>query len=355
MKSYRAAALITWVLAALLAMGRVAAHPLGEPPGRLVDLGGYRLHLYCQGNGGPPIIIDTGLGGTSLEWEEVMRELAPYGQVCVYDRAGYGWSDPGPAPRTSSTIVNELYLLLLAAGVDGPYVLVGHSFGGYNVQLFARRYPFLTAGVVLIDSSHPDQVERFQAPPYNVRTAPSSRFGIVRFRSGPKLPAGLSELGRMVATYQHQHWLPRRFIGMELLGFRDSASELRAASPMPPLPLVVLTRGKRAWPHSPEGDRLEQLWLTLQSELAASSPTAVHLIALDSGHLVHVDQPALVAYAVTLVADAERVHSGALAIAPVRMQIPQFSSRHAIWLKDSIGIGSPITVLAQAPADSGVR
>src|SRR5690606_17262306 len=99
----------------------------------------------------------------------------------------------------------------------------------------------------------------------------------------------------------------RRYVGLELFGFRDSARELRAAQPLPPVPLVVLTRGKRVWPADRRGDGLEALWLELQADLAAQSPSAAHLVARRSGHQIQLEQPRLVAYAAELVIEARRL------------------------------------------------
>lgn len=192
----------------------------------------YRLHIECSGRGSPAVILDAGLGGSSLEWVFVVERLRRLTKVCTYDRAGYGGSDTGPLPRTSSRIVTELHRLLARAGVPPPYVLAGHSFGGYNMQLFARRYPALTAGLVLIDASHPEQVERFEAPPLKVVTAPTSRAGIVQFREQPPAHAALPPRLRIKVTEQAQRWKTRRTLSAELLSFRDSAAEVRAAPPL---------------------------------------------------------------------------------------------------------------------------
>src|SRR5918993_4763941 len=121
-------------------------------PGELVDVSGYSLHLNCTGEAGgaPTVVMDSGLGGTVLDWQRVQPELAKSTRVCTYDRAGMGWSDPGPQPRTSRQIVSELHTLLGNAGIEGPYVLVGHSFGGVNMQLYASRHPDEVAGMVVV-------------------------------------------------------------------------------------------------------------------------------------------------------------------------------------------------------------
>ena len=120
---------------------------LDPNPGQMVDIGGRRLHINCQGKNAPVIILDSGIGGFSLEWVTVQRILAGKVRICAYDRAGYAWSEPGPPPRTSSQLVWELHTLLHKAGLAPPYLLAGHSFGGYNVMYFAKRYPEETAGL----------------------------------------------------------------------------------------------------------------------------------------------------------------------------------------------------------------
>ena len=128
---------------AIAAGGDAKAYP---PPGRLVDVGGYRLHIQCAGTGSPAVVLDAGLGGTSLDWNLVQKEMGLTTQVCAYDRAGMGWSETGPLPRTPDQIARELHTLLTNAGIPGPYVLVGHSVGGKNVRMFALQYPDEVAG-----------------------------------------------------------------------------------------------------------------------------------------------------------------------------------------------------------------
>lgn len=308
----------------------------------------YRLHIECSGRGSPAVILDAGLGGSSLEWVFVVERLRRLTKVCTYDRAGYGGSDTGPLPRTSSRIVAELHHLLESAGVPPPYVLAGHSFGGYNMQLFARRYPALTAGLVLIDASHPEQVERFEAPPLNMVTAPSSRAGIVQFRDQPPANAALPPRLRMKVAEQAQRWKTRRTLSAELLSFRDSAAEVRAAPPLGALPLVVLTRGRQDGVMSARKQAFERLWLDLQTELAASSTVAAHLLALGAGHQIHVEQPDLVAYGIAML--VTRARGGALS--PARYAGREghaFLLADVVWLKDDLSVAAP-AVLAAAPS-----
>jgi len=132
-------------------------------PGRLVDVGGYRMHIDCSGTGSPAVILDSGLGDGYLSWRKVQPQIAQWARACSYDRAGFGYSDSSPKPRTSKVFAEELHALLQNAGVPPPYVLVGHSMGGYDVRLYASLYPAGVAGMVLVDASHPEQQKRLPA------------------------------------------------------------------------------------------------------------------------------------------------------------------------------------------------
>jgi pimeloyl-ACP methyl ester carboxylesterase len=136
-------------------------HP---PPGRLVDVGGYRLHLYCTGHGAPIVILDALFPGTVSNWAWVQPEIAKTTRVCAYDRAGLGWSDRGPTPRDAAHHAQELHTLLAKAGEPGPYILVGHSLGGLSVRMFADLYPDQVAGMALIEASDPDAWKRLGKP-----------------------------------------------------------------------------------------------------------------------------------------------------------------------------------------------
>jgi pimeloyl-ACP methyl ester carboxylesterase len=301
---------VRWSRRLLLVTGLAATSAQAgslAPPGEMVDLGTHRLHLLCTGSGTPTVVIDAGLGSLALEWRGVQQALSGRQRVCLYDRAGYGWSDPGPLPRTVDRITDELHHLLEVAKVPAPYVLVGHSFGGYTVQLYAKRYPQQVAGMVLVDASHPGQVQRFLESPLAINTAPSRKVGQVQY-SGfvihDNLPDDIRE-----AVYQ-VGFTPKARAAMtaEYLYFRDSAAEVGSAGELPDRPLVVLSRG--------EGDEatlgrlsierqeaIETLWLELQRELADLAPRAAHLIAERSGHQIHLDQPDLIADAVNMVVD----------------------------------------------------
>src|SRR5262245_46551299 len=124
------------------------------PPGKLVDIGGRRLHLNCTGKGQPAVVMEAGAGDFSFDWELVQPQVARFARVCSYDRAGYAWSDPGPTPRTLRQIAFELHTGLLKAGIKGPYILVGHSLGGAIARTYVSQYPKEIAGMALVDSVH---------------------------------------------------------------------------------------------------------------------------------------------------------------------------------------------------------
>ena len=288
-----AASMVAACLAVSAQLMASPATPKSSIPGRLVDIGGHRLHIYCVGEGVPSIIFDSGVGGFSLEWSRVQNVLARRTRVCAYDRAGYGWSDLGPLPRTSERITRELHTLLERAGVAGPYIIAGHSFGGYNAQLFARNYPDQTAGLVLIDSSHPEQIERLPGPePGTVkRVRPGSNSYVVSwFFPHPNFP----DENALMAQRIMQSWQHKMTWREEMTVFSVSAKQVKASRPMPEVPVLVLTRGRSFWPGYSKGDETERVWMELQDELSQLGANPVHLIAERSGHVIHLDQPGIV-------------------------------------------------------------
>jgi pimeloyl-ACP methyl ester carboxylesterase len=131
-----------------------ATTPQLKPVGRLVDLGGHRLHVNCTGKGSPTVVVENGLGDFSFDWTLVQSRVSGFARMCTYDRAGYAWSDPGPKPRTFSQLNLELHDALSKLGERGPFVLVGHSYGGPVMRNFAATYPHDVAGMVLVDAAH---------------------------------------------------------------------------------------------------------------------------------------------------------------------------------------------------------
>jgi pimeloyl-ACP methyl ester carboxylesterase len=138
----------------LCACAATNAQTAPPPPGKLVDLGGHRLHVNCTGQGNPTVVVENGLGDFSFDWILVQRQVSKFTRICTYDRAGYAWSDPGPKPRTVDQLNLELHDALLKLGEHGPFVLVGHSFGGPVIRNFAKTFPDDVAGMVLVDAAY---------------------------------------------------------------------------------------------------------------------------------------------------------------------------------------------------------
>jgi pimeloyl-ACP methyl ester carboxylesterase len=274
----------------------------GSAPGTRFDVGKHHLHLYCIGSGTPTVVMDSGLGGTFLDWALVQPEVSKYTRVCTYDRAGYGWSDSGPLPRSSLRIASELRVLLRAAEVPGPYVLVGHSFGGYNMRLFAGLFPRDTAALILVDAAHEEQIDRFRNGP-RMNVAPRGQFVVF---SPPSVPAELPEDMHPLAHTLISSRSARSALRSELAAFERSAMQVAQASKHLDVPLVVVTRGKRVWPRSERGDLMEQVWREMQDNLASRSDRVVHMIAEHAGHYVHLEQPEVVLNAIRVTVDALR-------------------------------------------------
>lgn len=288
-------------------IGSRGAPDLQSPAGSLVQVGDHRLHLDCRGDGSPAVVFDSGLGSSSLDWARVQPDVARVTRSCVYDRAGYGWSDPGPNPRDSITISRELAELLRQGGVAPPYVLVGHSFGGFNVRLFASQHPDLTAGLVLIDSSHEQQFQRFEEA--GLQDA-APRAGEVVIGNPAVVPASLpDDLQALARSFT----LRAGFVATlrsELGNLRLSADELREAAPLPDVPLIVISHRVRT-----EGTSLrrDKLWLDMQQELATRTSRAQLVIADTEDHYVQLSEPGVVVAAIRTVVDESR--PGAVATA----------------------------------------
>ena len=156
------------------------------PPGQLIDVGTHRLHLHCVGQGLPTVVFDAALGGSSLSWTLVHPAVARFTRACTYDRAGFGWSDAGPLPRTAGRIADELHQLLRRGEVPGPYVLVGHSYGGLVMRLMAARHKEDVAGLVLIEPAVPEEWATPTAEQHALirRGVRLCRYGVGAARSG---------------------------------------------------------------------------------------------------------------------------------------------------------------------------
>ena len=259
-----------------------AAHP---PPGRLVDVGGHRLHIYCTGSGSPTVVLEALSGGVTPVWGWVQPGLAQHTRVCSYDRAGRGWSDPVDHPQDGVEIAVDLERLLDRAGEAGPYVLVGHSAGGLYTRIFADRRPDLVAGMVLLDSAHPDAFIRdpMEFKEFlDYRDVQSSfsalaRLGLWRayFDLGGELDfTGLpAERRREMAKLwssaaQHSSQRDENTTGL------ITREQVRSLGGLGALPLAVITAGSS-----------DNSWLALQDDLATLSTNSVHRIVADATHL----------------------------------------------------------------------
>ncbi|MEN8260271.1 MAG: alpha/beta hydrolase [Pseudomonadota bacterium] len=263
---------------------------------RLIDVGGYRLRLHCIGQGSPAVIMDHGLGSSSNDWKRVQSNLSQTTQACTYDRAGYGQSDAGPMPRVSGRIAAELRTLLQRADIAAPYVLVGHSFGGYNMRMFAGLFPEQTAGLVLVDTPNEGQVDGFFENQIMRQIDP---LGLLKWVWTPDLFNSLTEIDLTpVAPLIGFPAKTLQAILAELAGFKDSSQELRTADVYGETPLVIIMHGLRVLPNGTLGDDMEQEWMRLQREFSSQYRNSTFIVAPQSGHNVPLNQPGLVAEAI---------------------------------------------------------
>jgi pimeloyl-ACP methyl ester carboxylesterase len=298
------------------------------PPGRLVSVGTHRLHLQCEGDGTPSVVFDAALGGSSLSWSFVFPAVARWTRACAYDRAGFGWSEAGPLPRTAGRIADELHTLLRTAGVPPPYVLVGHSFGGLVARIFAARHRKDVSGLVLIEPAYPAD---WMNPSEHSRAliergvtlcrygTTAARFGLARFvamlvRAGALGPArALARVvGRGALRAQDEGvlapvwklppaarrvlgelWSEPRFfeaLGSQIETICESATELAkiAEDENRDLPMVVMTAAS-ATEHRMRSD----------ASFAQLFSRGRQIIVPDSGHWIPLDAPQAVINAIT--------------------------------------------------------
>ncbi|HYO33313.1 MAG TPA: alpha/beta hydrolase [Nocardioidaceae bacterium] len=249
-------------------------------PGNLYDVGGHRLHLDCRGHGSPTVVLSNSLGGVSAGWARIQGPVAATTRVCAYDRAGQGWSDEAERPRDGIESAEDLHTLLAAAGEHGPYVLVGHSTGGTYAMTYAARYPQQVAGLVLLDSSSPDQFTRM----------PAFAGQYAKMRRASALLPTLSRLGlgRLVPATSHLPTADAAKVTAITSGqqaYRNQRDEVsvipevfaqaQALTTLGDLPLAVLTASENS-------DGIEG-WAGAQDELAALSVNHIHR-TVDSTH-----------------------------------------------------------------------
>ena len=307
-------------------------------PGRLIDVGGWRMHINCSGEtrpGQPTVILEAGQSDFSIDWAFVQPEVATFVRVCSYDRSGSGWSDLGPHPHTLRQIVFELHLLLEKAGESAPLVYVGHSYGGRLARIYASTYPADVRGVVFVDAGHEDSLMslngrivrewelatgepvppprasdplRIEDVPADIRQqleeAAARNAGRAVGSPHDKLPLDLRQ-ARAWAMSQVKWFASNNstFNGDEILALKDS----RAATPFPlgNMPVVVLMRGIPIDPSAERGVEREQDRQRLSADLAALSRDG-RLVTASSGtgHHIHIDEPELVIRAIREVVGA---------------------------------------------------
>lgn len=288
------------------------------PPGQRVDVGGYHLHYMVAGTGQPTIVLDHSLGG--VEGYLLLEDLAKVGQVCIYDRAGFGWSDRSPYQRTSQQMVTELDTLLTKANIEPPYILIGNSFGSYNVRLYAHRYPEKVAGLVLTDGLHESAMlkmplllrglQGFFASGF-LMSVLGSFLGIIRMLNiigifeliKPELrkfsPDALKSVKR--SFFRSKHWLT---MFQEIWELDSSGCEVQEAKNLGELPIISIKAKAFFFPSLLTflmplklANKLREL---MHLDLAKLSLNVTQIEADKSGHFVWIDQPQTITVAIKL-------------------------------------------------------
>ena len=247
----------------------------------MIDVGGRRLALADGGAGAPAVVLETGLGAESREWTAVQRGVEGATRVCRYDRAGRGSSDPAPGPRTALDLVADLNRLLRIANVRPPYILVGHSFGGLLMRLYAHRHRGDVAGLVLVDAMHEDQFDVF----------------------GPMFPpprASEPAALRDTRAFWTSGWRDSQST-VERIDFASSIEQARTVVSLGDLPLHIITAGTFLnQPAIPIAGRpaLQERWDALQRSFLRLSSSATQSFAPANGHFVQRDEPGIVINAI---------------------------------------------------------
>jgi pimeloyl-ACP methyl ester carboxylesterase len=264
------------------------------PPGKMIDVGGYKMHIYCMGKGSPTIILDSANMGTVSNWAWIQPEIAKVTHVCAYDRADLGWSDLSPRPNDTRQNADALHTLLDKAGVVGPYVLVGHSFGGLYVRMYADAYPSEVVGMVLIEGTLPDGLRQLgkpdvmpNAPDANmINATPSiSRLGILRLVGFPSTDPDLpepqrSELQAYLASTKWAELIKRQYQLFPTL--LAQVRPLYNAGSLGDIPLAVVLGS--------QGDGGIEEWRDLFSWQAALSTNHTMFLVEGANHISLVDR-----------------------------------------------------------------
>lgn len=285
------------------------------PLGQLIDVGGHRLHVLSKGTEGPTVVIEQGAGGPSLAWFDLQEQIATFARVCLYDRAGYQWSDPVSGPRSLQDRVKDLHILLAKADLPRPYVLVAHSYGGFLVRLFARDYRESVAGLVLIDT--PDASVYFRNTVLSRYSQIAGVMIAMKFLSAVGLPRILQHLfakrtdnaaskvsGQITAGMVRREYFAAA--SDDIASLKRASQWLRqsdALGLLGDIPLVVITHGQ---PFPGPFVVLEEGWREGQEKLAALSTNSVLIVADKANHMIYQDEPRVVVDAIQSVVAAVR-------------------------------------------------
>jgi pimeloyl-ACP methyl ester carboxylesterase len=280
-------------------------------PGRLFDVNGYTMHLFCTGHGDPAIILDAGLGDDSLIWAKVQPQLSQHTTVCSYDRAGFGWSQPRPGPQDANSIAEQLHALLRIARVPPPYILIGHSIAGIYVRAYASHYSAELAGLVLVDGATPLQDDRIPKALVAIqdeqrRGMPWERFWMALgwYRIRGECTQIMPGFERYAAWIKADSCVPSQINAVEgeLDAERLSGDETAHAGPFDSLPVLIVSRDPAVlpsnWP-TDVGKANAIVWNSMQEEAKALSSYSRRIIARHSDHHIQVDRPDLLSKAVT--------------------------------------------------------
>ncbi|MBA4185215.1 MAG: alpha/beta hydrolase [Acidobacteria bacterium] len=279
------------------------------PPGKMVDVGGFKMHLNCIGEGSPTVVLDSGLFFGAFGWNYVTQEIAKFTRVCTFDRAGVGWSEASPNGRGINQINKELHDLLTNAGEQKPFIFAGHSIAGMYAQNYANIYADEVVGVVLIDSSHAEQIIRNADDPPPIMLARTAKIaapvGIFRLVMGASSGDSLETQERKALQNSTKHLYAT---ADEILAIEENSRILRE-KPMQlgDKPLIVLTRSLEIQPDDTERYvQATEHWKEMQKDLASRSTDSKHIIAEKAGHVIQRDEPELVVNAIRQVVEATR-------------------------------------------------